>query len=99
MANRILEAYFKGTQQQTPALPDALFLHNAENWRPIATAPDTLILVANIQLPVEANGYKLVILWAQAAKRGDGVLRELFYTPTEKAVTGPTHWAYLPPLP
>jgi hypothetical protein len=58
-------------------------------WQPIETAPDgATVLVAHF-----SDGR---FCWAQAAKRGAGRCRLLWFTPNGKSTGDPTHWR-LPP--
>lgn len=61
-------------------------------WQPIETVPEHgELLLAHIQAGK--------IYWVEAGKRGQGVLKKLFFTLTGGSMPTPTHWMPLPPAP
>ena len=61
-------------------------------WQPIETAPEQgELLLAHIQAGK--------IYWVEAGKRGQGVLKKLFFTLTAGSMPTPTHWMPLPEPP
>ena len=63
---------------------------DAAQWQVIDTAPDGHVIAAHF------NGK---LWWVFAAKKGKGVLCQLWYSLNGQAIGKPTHWMPLPPAP